>query len=98
MANEFISRREFEKLEDKVNDLENTIMQNSNLLNQIDKKVDGILIKLEDNNTINDLTLKPLNARVTKIEENQGWLWKTTGAAIITIVIKAIVDVIKILK
>lgn len=97
MTNEVISRKEFEKLEQKVNELEDTIVQNSSLLNQIDKKVDGILIKLEDRNTINDLTLKPLDNRISKIEDNQTWLWRTTGATIIGIIIKIIFDISKII-
>lgn len=98
MSNEVVSRKEFEKLEQKVNELEDTIVKNSSLLNQIDKKVDGILIKLEDGNTINNLTLQPINARVSKLEENQAWLWRTSGAAIIGIVIKLIFDVTKLIK
>lgn len=97
MTNETVSRKEFEKLEKKVNDLEETMLKNSDLLNQIDKKVDGILIKLEDSNTINNLTLKPLSERVTKIEDNQTWQWRTIGATIIGIIIKMIFDVSKLI-
>lgn len=97
MTNETVSRKEFEKLEKKVNDLEETMLKNSDLLNQIDKKVDGILIKLEDSNTINNLTLKPLSERVTKIEDNQTWQWRTIGATIIGIIIKIIFDVSKLI-
>lgn len=97
MSNEIVSRKEFEKLEQKVNELEDTMVKNSSLLNQIDKKVDGILIKLEDSNTISNLTLKPLTERVQKIEDNQNWLWKTTGATIIGVVIKIIIDVSKMI-
>ena len=97
MTNETVSRKEFEKLEEKVNDLEETMFKNSDLLNQIDKKVDGILIKLEDSNTINNLTLKPLSERVTKIEDNQTWQWRTIGATIIGIIIKIIFDVSKLI-
>ena len=97
MTNETVSRKEFEKLEEKVNDLEETMLKNSDLLNQIDKKVDGILIKLEDSNTINNLTLKPLSERVTKIEDNQTWQWRTIGATIIGIIIKMIFDVSKLI-
>lgn len=96
MTNETVSRKEFEKLEQKVNDLEETMLKNSDLLNQIDKKVDGILIKLEDSNTINNLTLKPLSERVTKIEENQTWQWRTIGGTIIGIIIKIIFDFSKL--
>ncbi len=98
MTNEVVSRKEFENLEKKVSELEDTMIKNSSLLNQIDKKVDGILIKLEDGNTIDNLKLQPLIARVTKVEENQAWLWRTSGAAIIGIVIKLIFDITKMIK
>lgn len=98
MSNEVVSRKEFEKLEQKVNKLEDTMVKNSSLLNQIDKKVDGILIKLEDGNKINNLTLQPINTRVSKLEENQTWLWRTSGAVIIGIVIKLIFDITKLIK
>ena len=84
-------------VEKNLNDLEETMLKNSDLLNQIDKKVDGILIKLEDSNTINNLTLKPLSERVTKIEDNQTWQWRTIGATIIGIIIKIIFDVSKLI-
>jgi len=98
MSDEVVSRKEFEKLEQKVNELEDTMVKNSSLLNQIDKKVDGILIKLEDGNTIDNLKLQPLSERVTKVEDNQKWLWRTSGAAIIGIVIKLIFDITKLIK
>mgnify|MGYP002524352977 CR=1 FL=1 len=98
MTNEVVSRKEFENLEKKVNELEDTIMKNSDLLNQIDKKVDGILIKLEDRNTINDLTLKPLNERVTKVEDNQKWVWRTIVVALILEGLNILSSVSKMLK
>jgi len=98
MAEEFVSKKEFDNLEKKVNKIEEELDNSSKLLNVIDKKVDGILIKLEDNNKIDDLTLKPLNERVTKLEGNQTWLWRTIGATVIGIVIKIIFDVSKIIK
>ena len=38
-----------------------------------------------------------LESRVKKIEDNQSWLWKTVAGAIITVVIGAIVFVVKMM-
>ena len=97
MAEEFVSKKEFEALEKKVNKIEEELESSSKLLNVIDKKVDGILIKLEDSNKIDDLTLRPINDRISKVEGNQTWLWRTIGGTIIGIVVKIVFDVSKIL-
>lgn len=97
MANEeFVSKKEFENLEKKVNKIEEELNKSSVLLTEIDKKVDRIFVKLEDSNRIDDLTLKPINDRLNKLEGNYSWLWKTVGATIIGIVVKIIFDVSKI--
>lgn len=38
-----------------------------------------------------------LESRVKKIEDNQSWLWKTVAASVITVVIGAIVFVVKMM-
>lgn len=56
----------------------------------INKKLDTILKetpKIDDH-----------EKRITKIEDNQSWLWKTVIGSIITIIGSAIVFVIKIMK
>ena len=38
-----------------------------------------------------------IDKRVTKVEDNLNWLWKTVGGAIITIIVGAIVFTIKMM-
>lgn len=91
----YVNREEFEALKEKVNKIENDTEQASKLLMEIDKKVDGILIKLSDNETVNQLTIKPINERIKKIEDNQKWLWRTIAGSIITIILNLIANFIK---
>lgn len=91
----YVNREEFEALKEKVNKIENDAEQASKLLIEIDKKVDGILIKLSDNETVNELTIKPINERIKKIEDNQKWLWRTIAGSIITIILNLIANFIK---
>lgn len=91
----YVNREEFEALKEKVNKIENDTEQASKLLIEIDKKVDGILIKLSDNETVNELTIKPINERIKKIEDNQKWLWRTIAGSIITIILNLIANFIK---
>lgn len=97
MEQNFVSRQEFEKLEKKVNKIEETMNENFDLLTKIDKKVDLINEKIITSGKIEDLKLEPLDTRVRKIEDNQSWLWRTVGATIIGIAIKILLDVSKIL-
>lgn len=91
----YVNREEFEALKEKVNKIENDTEQASKLLIEIDKKVDGILIKLSDNEIVNELTIKPINERIKKIEDNQKWLWRTIAGSIITIILNLIANFIK---
>ena len=91
----YVNREEFEALKEKVNKIENDTEQASKLLIEIDKKVDGILIKLSDNETVNELTIKPINERIKKIEDNQKWIWRTIAGSIITIILNLIANFIK---
>ena len=91
----YVNREESEALKEKVNKIENDTEQASKWLIEIDKKVDGILIKLSDNETVNELTIKPINERIKKIEDNQKWLWRTIAGSIITIILNLIANFIK---
>jgi t-SNARE complex subunit (syntaxin) len=97
MEEKFVNRQEFEKLEKKVNDIEKTMNDNFDLLTKIDKKVDLINEKIISSDKIEDLKLEPLDTRVKRVEENQSWLWRTTGATILGIIIKIVFDVSKII-
>lgn len=83
MDETFVSRKEFEKLENKVDNLENTMNQNVSILTAIDKKVDLINAKITTSDTIENLKLEPINKRVTELEDNKKWLWRTIVGALI---------------
>ena len=97
MEETFVSRKEFEKLENKVDSLEQTLSQNMNILVEIDKKVDLINAKVTTSDTIENLKLEPINKRVSAIEDAQKWLWRTIGTTLIGIVIKIVFDISKVL-
>lgn len=97
MEQNFVDRKEFEKLEKKVYDIEETMNNNFELLTKIDKKVDLISERIVSADKIEELKLEPLNERIKKVEDNQSWLWKTSGATILGIIIKIIFDVSKII-
>lgn len=97
MDETFVSRKEFEKLETKVDNLENAMNQNVSILTAIDKKVDLINAKITTSDTIEELKLQPINKRVSAIEDGQKWLWRTIGTTLIGIVIKFVFDISKVL-
>ena len=94
---QYVERKEFENLKEKVEKIEKQTENSSKLLTDIDKKVDGILIKLGDNEKIDDLTLKPLKERVAKLEDNQKWIWRTVAGTLITLIFSAIANLVKLI-
>lgn len=98
MNNEFVGRDEFNSLKNEVQELKEEVSEYRKLLQQIDKKIDVIGEKLANGEKMDELKLKPLSARVQKLEENQGWLVKTIAATIIGIIIKIIFDVSNYVK
>lgn len=97
MSEEFVSRKEFEQLEDKVNKIEQEMAESSKLLQMIDKKLDVINEKIVTADKIDDLKLTPLEKRVSTLEDTQKWLRRTIFGGIITLVIGAIVFVVKMM-
>lgn len=93
MAENSVSRREFESLKKEVFDLKNSISNNANLLQKIDKKVDIIDERILNANQIEELKIKPISERLKKVEDNQSWIWRTIGATLIGIAIKVIFDI-----
>lgn len=94
---EYVSKTEFNVLKEEVNAIKKEMAESAKLLQAIDKKIDIINEKIITADKIDDLKFNPLEKRIKNIEDNQGWLWKTILATIIGIVIKVIVDVIKII-
>ena len=61
------------------------------LLQQIDKKIDVIGEKINNGEKIDELKIQPIEKRLQKLEDNQGWLWKLCASIIITGIIGAII-------
>lgn len=92
MNEEFVGRNEFDQLKEKVDKLEKTMENSENLLREIDKKVDVISEKILNSDQKEELKLQPISTRLTKVEDNQSWLWKTVIGSIIAIVIKFLAE------
>lgn len=97
MQEEFVTRTEFNQLKEEVNEIKQDVAESSKLLTTIDKKIDVINEKIVTADKIDNLKLNPLEKRVDTLEENQKWLRRTIVGSIITIVIGAIVFVIKMM-
>lgn len=97
MAEEYVSRTEFNQLKEDVEELKQEMSESSKLLTSIDKKIDVINEKIVTTDKVDDLKFKPLEKRVDTLEESQKWLRRTIVGAIITIVIGAIVYVVKMM-
>ena len=91
MSENFVSRNEFNSLKQEVQELKEEVSEYKTLLIKIDKKCDVITEKIANGEKIDELKLQPIEKRVTKLEENQGWLWKLCASIIITGIIGAIV-------
>ena len=95
MAEEYVGRAEFNQLKEEVNEIKQEMSESSKLLQAIDKKLDVIDTKIVTADKIDDLKLTPLEKRVNSLEESQKWLRRTIAATVISVVIGAIVFVIK---
>ena len=98
MAEEFVSRKEFDILKDEVNAIKKDLDESQKLLQIIDKKIDVISEKMLSNDKIEDLKLQPLDNRVTKLEENQTWLRRTVIGTVLAIIGEVVVFVIQFMK
>lgn len=90
---EFVKREEFENLKEKVSKMEEELTESNKLLQSIDKKIDIISEKIVSSDKIDELKYKPLESKVTKVEANQEWLWKTVIGSILALAIKIIFDI-----
>lgn len=95
MSESFVSREEFNSLKQEVQSLKTEIDENKKLLVAIDKKIDVITERISNADKIDELTLKPLNKRVSDLEESYKWLQRTVGATLIGIAIKIFIEVSK---
>ena len=88
MEKEYVSQMEFKNLSDRVEKLEAQSEKNETLLLEIDKKVDLIFEKIVNAGDKEDLKFKPINEKITNIEDNQKWIWRSIGGTIIGLLIK----------
>lgn len=95
MAEEYVNRTEFNALKEEVNEIKQEMSESSKILQAIDKKIDVIDAKIVTADKIDDLKLTPLEKRVNALEESQKWLRRTIAATVISVVIGAVVFVIK---
>ena len=91
MSEEFVSRNEFNTLKNEVQELKEEVTEYRGLLQQIDKKIDVIGEKINNGEKIDELKIQPIEKRLQKLEDNQGWLWKLWASIIITGIIGAVV-------
>lgn len=95
MPEEFVGRKEFEALKEEVNEIKNSMSENSKLLQEIDKKIDVISEKLANSDKIEALKFSPIEKRIEALEESQLWLRRTIIGEIIAVVVAAIIYAIK---
>ena len=88
-----VSREEFENLRNDVETLKKELDNSKELLTKIDKKLDVIAEKFSNSKEVEELKFKPLEQRVSNIEDNNKWLWRTVTGAIISIVITGIIAI-----
>ena len=87
---QYVNKTEFNKLEKKVEKLEEEFDNSRELIQGIDKKVDIIVEKVGSSKEIEDLKMQPLIDRVTRLEqENQAikdknkTIWNTVIGSLI---------------
>lgn len=69
MSENFVSRNEFNGLKQEVQELKEEVSEYKKLLIKIDKKCDVITEKIANGEKIDELTLKPINNRIQKLED-----------------------------
>lgn len=88
-----VSREEFDALVEKVNKLERITDVQTDLLQEIDKKLDVITEKLSNAEERENLKIKPIEDRVEKMEDSNKWLWRTIVGAIIGLLVDGIITI-----
>ena len=91
MSEDFVSRNEFNTLKAEVQELKIEVNEYKGILTQIDKKIDVIGEKIANGEKIDELKIQPIEKRLQKLEDNQGWLWKICATIKITGIIGAVV-------
>ena len=99
MTEEYVNRKEFDSLKEEVKiikkEFDEKMAESSKLLQTIDKKIDVINEKIINSDEIDELKLDAVEKRVGILEESQKWLRRTIMASGISIIVGAIVWVVK---
>lgn len=98
MAENFVSREEFNSLKQEVQELKIEMNENKGILISIDKKIDVITERISNADKIDELKLKPINKRLDELEDRHKWLSRTVLATIIGILIKILFEISKTIK
>ena len=93
MAEEFVSKIEFNTLKEEVNKIKKETEESSKLLLEIDKKIDIINEKIVTADKIEELKFSPIEKRIKNLEDNQTWLWRTVGASIVALLINVLFNI-----
>ena len=86
MDKEFVTRVEFETLAKEVTELKNNMSEIEKLFRTIDKKIDVIAEKINSTENVTELKIKPLEQRVSNLEDSQKWLIRAILGEVIAIV------------
>lgn len=93
MGEEFVKREEFNNLKNDVERIKEEMSENAKTLHSIETKIDVITERLVSSDKIDELKITPLEKRLTKLEDNQSWLWRAFGTALIGVLVKVVFDV-----
>lgn len=85
MSEEFVTKLEFENFK---NEVRINRKDDNKLLTEIDKKVGIIFEKIVNADDKENLKLQPIKESVSKLEDNQKWLWRSVGGTLIGLIIK----------
>lgn len=96
MEKNYVDRAEFDQLKKEVDGIKQELAESARLLIEIDKKIDRIDGKVITADKIEDLKLTPLEKRVSSLEDIVKWIRRTIFGGLTTIIIGAIVFVIKL--
>lgn len=95
---EYVSKLEFQRLEQDVQEIKESREKDSELLMAIDKKIDIISERIKNADKTDDLKLQQLTSRVSKLEDNHVWVSRTLAGTIISIIIGIIFEVARMVK
>ena len=90
MAEEYVSRNEFEQLKKEVAEIKKSMSESEKLLQEIDKKIDIINEKIVTSEKIDELKINPIQKEIDSIKDSNKWLWRTIAGTIIGLIINYI--------